>query len=104
MTARMLVIYKTPADTAAFDKHYFDIHIPMAKRLPGIRKYEVSRGPITKMAGEDVYLVGTLTFDSLDAIKAAFASEVGAECAADRKRFAPDLSQLQMYLFEDREV
>ena len=33
--ARMLVIYKTPQDTAAFDKHYFEVHIPLAKQLPG---------------------------------------------------------------------
>ena len=31
--ARMLVIYKTPKDPAAFDKHNFEVHVPLAKKL-----------------------------------------------------------------------
>jgi uncharacterized protein (TIGR02118 family) len=30
----------------AFDKHYFEAHVPIAKKIPGLRKYEVSRGPV----------------------------------------------------------
>lgn len=102
--ARMLVIYKTPEDPVAFDRHYFDVHIPLAKKLPGIRRYEVSHGPVTALAGGEAYMVAILTFDSVAAIKAAFASEAGAACAADRRHFAPDPAQFQMFLFDDREV
>ena len=38
-------------------------------------------------------MVAILTFDSVAAIKAAFASEAGGACAADRQRFAPDPAQ-----------
>lgn len=101
--ARMLVIYRTPADPAAFDKHYFDVHIPLAKDLPGLIRYEVSKGPIVALAGAaDAYLVGTLHFDSLAAIKEAFASECGRACAADRRILAPDDKDVQMFLFEDQ--
>lgn len=31
--ARLLVMYKTPRDTAAFDKHYFEKHVPIAKKF-----------------------------------------------------------------------
>jgi uncharacterized protein (TIGR02118 family) len=102
--ARMLVIYTAPQDTAAFDKHYFEVHVPLAKKLPGLRKYEVSRGAITTLAGGDAYMVAELHFDDLAAIRAAFASEVGKECAADRQNFAPDPAAFQMFLFEDRAV
>jgi len=102
--ARMLVIYKTPQDPAAFDKHYFEVHIPLAKKLPGIRKYEVSRCAVTTLADGEAYMVAILTFDSVAAIKAAFASEAGAACAADRRHFAPDPAQFQMFLFDDQEV
>ena len=44
--ARMVVIYRTPKNVEAFDRHYFEIHVPLAKRIPGLRKYEVSDGPI----------------------------------------------------------
>ena len=100
--ARMVVIYKTPTDPEAFDKHYFDVHIPLAKGLPGLKKYEVSKGTIVTLAGAaDTYLIGTLHFDSLDAIKEAFASECGRACAADRRVLAPDDKDVHMFLFED---
>jgi uncharacterized protein (TIGR02118 family) len=103
--ARMLVIYKTPQDPSAFDKHYFDIHVPLAKQLPGLRKYETSKGPIVPLAGAvDPYLIGTLYFDSLTAIKEAFASECGRACAADRRILVPDDKDVQMFLFDEQEV
>jgi uncharacterized protein (TIGR02118 family) len=101
----MVVIYKTPKDVAAFERHYFETHIPLAKTLPGLRKYEVSRGPIvTPHGSSEFHLVGTLHFDDLAAIKAAFASPEGALCAADRRNFAPDPSDFQMLLFDSRDV
>ncbi|QKD06334.1 EthD family reductase [Mesorhizobium loti] len=98
--AKMLVIYKTPADPAAFDRHYFDIHLPLAKQLPGLRRYDVSKRPIVNLLqGETPYLVATLYFDSLEAIRAAFASEVGKACATDRRKYAPD-QDVTMLLFD----
>ncbi len=103
--ARMLVIYKTPEDKDAFDKHYFEVHIPLAKKLPGLMKYEVSKSPVIAITGDaGTYLIGTLYFDSLDAIKSAFASEQGKACAADRKILAPDDDKIQMYLFDTVDV
>lgn len=103
--ARMVVIYKTPQDVAAFERHYFGTHTPLAKRLPGVRKYEVSQGPIMTPTGvSDFHFVATLHFDDLAAIKRAFASPEGQACAADRRNFAPDPSQFLMLLFDDREV
>ncbi|AZO44406.1 MULTISPECIES: EthD family reductase [Mesorhizobium] len=99
--AKMLVIYKTPADPAAFDRHYFDIHLPLAKQLPGLRRYDVSKRPIVNLSpGEMPYLVATLYFDSLDAIRAAFASEIGKACAVDRRKYAPEDDDAMMLLFE----
>lgn len=102
---RMVVIYNTPRDPEAFDKHYFEVHVPLAKRLPGLRRYEVSKRPVASLAGDrEPYLIGTLHFDSLDAIRSAFASPLGRECAADRRILAPNDEDLQMYLFESVQV
>jgi uncharacterized protein (TIGR02118 family) len=102
--AKFVVIYKTPKDPDAFDKHYFDVHVPLAKTLPGLRKYEISRGGVACMAGaSDTHLVAVLHFDNIDAIKEAFASTIGQATAADRRIFAPDDADVQMFLFEDRE-
>lgn len=100
-TARMVVIYRTPADPRRFDEHYARIHVPLAKQLPGLRRYEVSRPPVVTPGGNsDVYLIGTLYFDDLAAIRTAFATPEGRACAADRRILAPGDGDSQMYLFE----
>ncbi len=65
-------MYKTPKDTAAFDKHYFEKHVQIAKKTPGLRKYEVSQGPVVTPAGPSGYhLVALLHFDNLAATQGA---------------------------------
>lgn len=103
--ARMVVIYPTPQNVAAFDRHYFDIHVPLAKKLPGLRKYEVNNSPIaTPIGSSTIYRIGTLYFDDLAAIEKAFASAEGRAAGADRRLFAPDDSGVQMFLFDNKEV
>jgi uncharacterized protein (TIGR02118 family) len=103
--AQMVVIYRTPKDVEAFDRHYFETHVPLAKKLPGLRRYEISDGAIiTTVGNPDVYRIGTVHFDDLAAIKRACASPQGQAAAADRKLYAPDDSGIQMFLFDNREV
>ena len=103
--ARMVVIYRTPKDPAAFDAHYFKVHVPLAKKLQGLRKYEVSKQTILTPAGDPVpYLIGILYFDDLAALRRAFATPEGQACAADRRVLAPNDDDVQMYLFESAEV
>ncbi len=101
----MIAIYKTPKDTVAFDKHYFEVHIPLAKKLPGLIKYNVAKNPIISPTGHsDTYCIGTLHFESMEAIKAAFASPEGQACAADRRILAPGNDDVQIYLFDPADV
>jgi uncharacterized protein (TIGR02118 family) len=103
--ARMVVIYRTPKDVEAFDRHYFEIHIPLAKKLPGLRRYEISDGSVVTLLGNpDVFRIGTLYFDDMAALKEAFASPEGQAAGEDRRIFAPDDSGVQMFLFDNREV
>jgi uncharacterized protein (TIGR02118 family) len=101
--ARMLVIYRTPKDPKVFDEHYLNVHVPMAKKFPGLIKYETSVGPIVGMSGaRDTYFIAILHFESLTAIKAAFATELGKACAADRRVLAPNDEDVEMFLFADQ--
>ena len=103
--ARMVVIYPTPKNVEEFDRHYFEVHVPLAKRIPGLRKYEVSVGPIaTPIGAANVHRIGTLHFDDLAAIRMAFASPQGQAARADRRLLAPDDSGVQMFLFDNRDV
>lgn len=101
--AKLLVMYKTPADPAAFDAHYYGTHVPIAKRIPGLRKYEVSQGPVGTPAGLSGYhLLATLTFDSPAAIGAAFASPEGQAAAADVAKFAQ--AGVEMLIYDTKVV
>jgi uncharacterized protein (TIGR02118 family) len=103
--AQMVVIYNTPKAPAVFDKHYFEIHVPLAKKLAGLRKYEVSRGPVTTLTGGfGVHMIATLHFDDFAAIQNAFGSPEGRVCREDRMIFAPDEADFKMFLFDDREL
>ena len=87
--AKLFAIYQQPADAAAFDDYYFNKHVPLAKTIPGLRAYEVTRGDVMGMAGKHaVYLVAMLEFDSMAAIGAAMASPQGQATAADLANFA----------------
>ena len=99
--AQLVVMYKTPRDPAAFDKYYAEKHIPIAKKLPGLRKYEVSTGPVATPAGPSGYhLIATLTFDNLAAIQSAFGSAEGQAAAADVGNFAS--GGAEMFLFDTK--
>jgi uncharacterized protein (TIGR02118 family) len=101
--ARLVVLYRTPKDVAAFDRYYFASHIPIAKKIPGLRKYEVSRGPIGMPAGPSgLHLVATLHFDDIKAVQNAFASPEGQAAAADVATFAT--GGVDMYFFDHAEV
>ena len=103
--ARMVVIYRSPRDPKAFEEHYFNVHVPLAKKLLGLMKYETSTGPVVGMAGAvDPYFIATLHFESLNDIKSAFATEIGQACAADRRVLAPNNEDVQMFLFEEQFV
>jgi uncharacterized protein (TIGR02118 family) len=87
--AKLYAIYQQPADAKAFDRYYYNTHVPLAKKIPGLRSYEVTRGDVMGMAGKHgVYLVATLGFDSMAAIGAAMASPEGQATAADLANFA----------------
>ena len=87
--ATLLVLYKKPKNAAAFDSHYTTKHAPLAKKIPGLKRYEVSAGSVSTPQGESPYhLVALLTFDSLDAIRKALASREGQATAGDLANFA----------------
>ena len=67
--ATLIVMYRTPTDPAAFDTHYRIHHIPLAKALPGLRRYEISKGSVATPAGPSgFHMIATLRFDDMAAI------------------------------------
>lgn len=87
--AKLFAIYQQPKDPAAFDSYYFNKHVPLAKTIPGLRRYEVTRGDVMGMGGKHgAYLVAMLEFDSMESIASGMGSAQGQAAAADLANFA----------------
>lgn len=96
--AKLIALYKKPTDAAAFDAYYVSTHVPIAKKIPGLRSYEVSTGAVAGGAGESPYhLVALLGFDSLSAIQGALGTPEGQATAADLANFAQAGVELLMF-------
>ena len=80
--ARFVVMYDTPSDIEAFERHYREVHIPLAKQLAGLRRYTVSHDA-TPVIGEPYYLVAMLDWDDMESLGAALDSEAGNKTAED---------------------
>ena len=102
--ASILVLYKTPTDPAAFDRYYLETHVPIAKKLPGLRKYEISKGAVLTPGGpsRNVHLIANLVFDDLAAIQRAFSSPEGQAAGADVEKFSTGGTEI--LLFDSLEV
>jgi uncharacterized protein (TIGR02118 family) len=87
--AQLLALYHQPADPAAFDRYYFETHVPIAKKIPGLRSYVVNDGPLNVIAGSPApYLIAELSFDSMPDLQSALSSAEGQAAAADLSNFA----------------
>jgi uncharacterized protein (TIGR02118 family) len=96
--AKLIALYKKPADAAAFDRYYHATHVPLAKTLPGLRRYEIG----TPVGDTPLHLVAILSFDSTAAIQAALKSPQGAATAGDLANFAQ--AGVDLVMFDTREV
>lgn len=79
---RLTVQYDTPADPEAFNKQYFDRHVPMCGSIPGLVAVSISK-PEVAGPGIAPYLVAELDFPDSEAFKTAMRSPEMAAVAKD---------------------
>jgi len=101
--AKLLALYKKPGDAAAFNSYYFSTHVPIAKQISGLRRYEVSTGPVATPQGKSSYhLAAILSFDSMSALEEALNSAQGQAAAADLENFAQ--AGVELLVFESNAI
>jgi len=83
-------MYKTPEDVEAFDKHYFEVHMPIVAKIPGLIKSEVSKLKALPGSENKYYMMTEMYYDDMDAFNAAMASPEGKASAKDLVNFAKD--------------
>lgn len=83
------VLYGHPDDPAAFDHHYREVHIPLARRIPGLTGWTLTwLEPDLDGNPPAHYLIAELWANSRAELQAAFHSEAGQAAAHDVARFA----------------
>jgi uncharacterized protein (TIGR02118 family) len=97
---RFLVLYPTPINVEAFEKHYFEVHAPLAKQLPGLRRYTVSRNASPVRGSGPYYLVAELDWDDMDSLRRDFGSPLGLQTARDADTLTEWCPAIHSMIFE----
>ena len=80
------------------EKQYLNVHVPVAKKIPGLRKYTIAKA----RGGErPFYRMAELYFDDKDALNAGFSSPEGKATKEDEafRSFTADMT----FMFFDEE-
>jgi uncharacterized protein (TIGR02118 family) len=103
-TARLLVLWDRPDDAAGFDRHYRDVHVPLARTMPGLRRYTLSRNVVAIRGGDPCYLMAELDFDDMASLRKSFESAAGQATAADVANLAATGARAHSMIYELEDV
>ena len=88
---KLVALYKKPADLSAFETHYKEIHTPLAKKMPGLKKLEVSHFTGSPGGEPRFYMMAEMYFDTKEAMMSALGSAEGKAAGKDVMSFAGDI-------------
>ena len=86
---RLQVMYGHPKDPRAFDRYYHEVHLPLAKKIKGFKRWTVGKvtgTPDGKPA--PYYYFADLFAESREAMEAILASPEGQAAVNDVPKFA----------------
>lgn len=88
---KLIAIYRKPEDVEAFDKHYHEVHAPLAAKMPGLIKLEVNMIYGSPTGSSDLHLIAEMHFESKEALLEALSSPEGKAAGKDLMGFAGKL-------------
>ncbi len=91
---KMYALYKRPADTAEFDRHYDEVHAPLMRAVPGLEQMEVIRNLKAFGTEPEYYLIAEMSFKDQAAFDRAMASPENRAAGKDLMSFARDVVTL----------
>ncbi|MBI3952981.1 MAG: EthD family reductase [Chloroflexi bacterium] len=84
----------------AAERQYYGVHVPMACRIPGVRRYTVAR---SRGRSPRFFRIAELYFDDKDACKAGLGSDQGKRVLGDPE-FQATLSEVVPFFAEEQVV
>lgn len=76
-THKLVILFKSPADIADFERRWSEEFVPLAERLPGLQRIVVSHTHGGPAGPVEIYLIYELHFASMSALVAAMGSPEG---------------------------
>jgi uncharacterized protein (TIGR02118 family) len=99
---RLTVLYGHPGDPAAFDRYYNEIHIPIAKKMKGLKGWTIGKcESATPGEKPPYYMIVGLYAATRAELEAVLASPEGQATIADVPNFA---SGGVTFVFDDKVV
>lgn len=84
-----------------FESWYVGRHIADAQKIPGLRRYTVNRVVPEERANTRFYRMAELSFDTMDAARAAFDSAEWRYAFADAKRY---IGEFMRFYFDSTDI
>lgn len=89
---KLVALYKHPEDVEEFERRYGEEHMPLAWKMPGLKKVELSHFTSRPGGGRPAYhFMAELYFDSEVDLQASMRSPEGVAAAKVLMEFAGDL-------------
>lgn len=85
---KFIVLWNTPEDPVTFEGHYREVHIPLVKQLPGLRRYTIGHHAAELRGGEPYYWIAELEWNNIDDLQNAFQSPQGQATAQEVENLA----------------
>ena len=92
--SKLVAIYAHPEDEEAFEKAYFEGHLPLIEKVPGLQGIEVNKLTRTLVGYKAPHMIATMTFADKDALKAAMNSPEMKAAGENLDSFAKDMYTL----------
>jgi uncharacterized protein (TIGR02118 family) len=88
---KLVALYRKPADSAAFDKAYFETHVPLVRKIPGLRRVEIARITGAPRGEPEFYLMAEMYFEDKPSMDRAMSSPENTEAGKNLMGFARGL-------------
>ncbi|MGY0692453.1 EthD family reductase [Virgibacillus sp. FSP13] len=94
--AKLIALYKQPEDQAKFDEHYYNVHTPITKEIPGLREMNVTKIVGSPMGKSEYYLLCEMIYDDQESLQKAMKTDEGKASGKDVMQFAGDIVTLMI--------
>ena len=85
---KLMLVFRPPPDAMTFERRWSEEFVPVAERMPGLRRVAVGRAYGGPSGPSDVYLMHEFYFDDEEALRRAMTSPEGQQAGRALMEFA----------------